>query len=161
MLYGITLARRAVAMIFLGALLSACGQPDYTTLDGESGRFDDWRGRWVLINYWAEWCKPCIEEIPELNHFGQAHSDVAQVFGVNFDAGAIERQQQQAQTLQIGFPVLSQDPAAALGWPRPNALPTTIVIDPEGKVRAQLRGPQTLADLRAAIGIDAEADGAP
>lgn len=144
--------------ILLSLLLSACDSVDYVTLDGAGGQYDDWRGRWVLVNYWAEWCKPCIEEIPELNHFQKLHGDVAQVFGVNFDGGPKERQQQQAEALQIGFPVLLEDPAPASGWERPKALPTTIVIDPEGRIRAQLQGPQTLADLRAAIGLGSEFD---
>ena len=146
------------AWALICAMLAACGEPDYNTLDGRTGQFEDWRGRWVLINYWAEWCKPCIEEIPELNHFHESDAARAQVFGVNFDGGPVERQLQQARQLDIQFPVLRDDPAVALGWERPEALPTTVVIDPEGRLRAQLRGPQTLADLRAAIGAGIESD---
>lgn len=135
-------------------LLSACGKVDYATLDGHAGEFADWRGQWVLINYWAEWCKPCIEEIPHLNRFHDEHVGQARLFGVNFDGGPVDRQSQQAKALDIRFPVLLEDPAVTLGWQRPEALPTTIVIDPEGRVRAQLRGPQTLAQLRAAIDGD-------
>jgi len=46
---------------------------------------DTLKGRWVLINYWAEWCKPCLEEIPELNTFAEAHSEQVSVLGVNYD----------------------------------------------------------------------------
>lgn len=137
--------------IFLTGLLVACGQADFGTLSGAQGKFSDWRGHWVVINYWAEWCKPCIEEIPELNALHRQTGQPLLVYGVNFDGGDPQRQLDQAKRLSIEFPVLSQDPAPALGWERPVALPTTFIIDPEGRISARLQGPQTLASLNAAI----------
>ena len=95
------------------------------------------RGEWLLINYWAEWCKPCIEEIPELNEFARLNAMRARVLMVNYDGAR-------------GDALLESDPAARFGYPRPQALPTTFVIDPDGKLRATLLGPQTVASLGAA-----------
>lgn len=143
-------ALRAAVLLLCG-LLSACGKPDYQTLDSHSGRFADLKGRWILVNYWAGWCEPCIKEIPELNRFAQQFGDRAQVFAVNFDGLQGAELQQEVDKLKFAVPVLLDDPAARLGYERPAALPSTFVIGPDGKLRQVLQGEQTLATLRAAI----------
>jgi thiol-disulfide isomerase/thioredoxin len=143
---------RLLTAVLLAALLTACGKPDYHTLDGGSGRFADHGGRWFLINYWAEWCKPCITELPELNEFQLEYGAQATVFAVNFDGVAGDTLAAQVEKLGIAIPVMLADPAPQLGYERPVALPSTFVFGPDGKLRQVLRGPQTVADLAAAIG---------
>jgi thiol-disulfide isomerase/thioredoxin len=108
------------------------------------------RGQWVVINYWAQWCKPCIEEIPELNTLNHQF-DEATVLGVNYDGASGEDLAQQEQKLGVEFASLAADPSAQLGIPRPVVLPTTLIVDPAGKVVATLIGPQTLDSLAAFI----------
>ena len=60
------------ATIALVLLLGACGDKPET---GGVPRLEDLRGQWVLVNYWAQWCKPCIEEIPELNQLDSERTD--------------------------------------------------------------------------------------
>lgn len=117
------------------------------------------RGQWVLINYWATWCKPCIQEIPELNAVARQYTDVT-VLGVNFDGNSGEKLAEEVQKLGIEFPVLDEDPAAALGTSRPVVLPATLVIDPDGALRDTLVGPQTLDSLALAVGKKKPAHGA-
>ena len=109
------------------------------------------RGQWVLINYWAEWCAPCIKEIPELNEVDRRYPDVT-VLGVNFDGAEGEELRQQVETLGVAFPTLATDPGGAMGLARPQVLPTTRVVDPDGQLHHTLVGPQTLASLAAAVG---------
>ncbi|MDX1654198.1 MAG: TlpA disulfide reductase family protein, partial [Candidatus Competibacteraceae bacterium] len=52
-------------------------------LDGQPVKLSDYRGRWVVLNFWATWCPPCLEEMPELEAFHR--SDSAVVVGVNFE----------------------------------------------------------------------------
>jgi thiol-disulfide isomerase/thioredoxin len=111
---------------------------------------DEFRGHWLVINYWAIWCKPCIQEIPELNALDELPG--VSVLGVNYDGASGDELAQQRDTLGIAFPVLDSDPAAQLGVPRPQVLPTTLVIDPDGNLQNTLLGPQTLESLRAATG---------
>ena len=63
----------------LGLIICLCSlmQPAYAYLDSEGRKInpEDWRGRWVFINYWASWCEPCLEEISEFNQFYQANKD--------------------------------------------------------------------------------------
>jgi len=110
-------------------------------------------GQWLLLNYWAQWCKPCIEEIPELDAFARAHAGKVRVLLVNFDGATGEELAQQARTLGIPAELLLEhDPAPELGLATPQALPTTYVIGPDGKQRGMLQGPQTVASLEEAIG---------
>jgi thiol-disulfide isomerase/thioredoxin len=128
--------------------LAGCDRPD-----SKPGPQDlnELQGHWLVINYWAVWCKPCIEEIPELNRFAEQHAGQVKVFGVNFDNSSGALLQEQVETLQIQFPTLEYDPAVQLGYPRPNVLPTTVVINPQGQVHRILKGPQTLDSLTEAL----------
>ena len=123
--------------------LSACGAAELSTT---SLQLDQLKGQWVVINYWAKWCKPCITEIPELNGLNQDYDQVS-VFGVNYDGSTGDELEQELIELGVEFPTLAVDPAEQLGVPRPRVLPTTLVIDPEGTLRDTLLGPQTLETL--------------
>lgn len=137
-------------------VLTACSKPDYRTADGGSGRFADAHGKWLLINYWAEWCKPCIEEMPALNRFQQQYRDRVLLLTVNYDGAEGESLRQQIAKLGVELPVLLEDPAPVLGFTRPEALPTTLVFDPAGAWHQTLQGAQTAATLAAAIGAQPE-----
>jgi thiol-disulfide isomerase/thioredoxin len=140
---------RHLLCLALAATLTACGGDGHST-SGEL-RLERLRGQWVVVNYWAEWCKPCIAEVPELNALARSYPDVT-VFGVNFDGATGEELTQQERRLGIEFPTLTADPAPDLGLPRPVALPTTLVLDPAGQLSDTLVGPQTLASLALATG---------
>jgi thiol-disulfide isomerase/thioredoxin len=126
-------------------LLSACSPGDNGS-NVAPPRIADLRGQWVVINYWAKWCKPCIREIPELNELDQHYSQVT-VLGVNYDGATGQDLASQLESLGVEFAMLSDDPAASLGLPRPIVLPTTIILTPSGQVSQTLIGPQTLASL--------------
>lgn len=142
---------RALIVFVSLVAISGCSKPDYETADGHSGRFADTRGKWLFINYWAEWCKPCIEEMPELHRFQQEQREHVLLLTVNYDGVQGPALQQQIKKIGIALPVLLHDPASALGFQRPDALPTTLVFDPEGVLRQTLQGPQTASTLAAII----------
>ena len=123
--------------------LSACGSEQSAPTQLQLEKL---QGQWVVINYWAKWCKPCIVEIPELNRLDREFEQVT-VLGVNYDGTTGEELQQELTELGVTFPTLATDPAAQLGVPRPQVLPTTLVIDPNGKLSETLLGPQTLETL--------------
>ena len=140
-----------ISLILISILVSACSEPDFTDHQGNSGKFNDLDGRWMIINYWATWCKPCIEEIPELNEFAKAHTTNVVLFGVEFDQNQGEKLQKNIKKLAIEFPVLLHDPAAMLGIKKPLGLPTTFVFNPRGELHQVLKGPQTKETLLAAM----------
>jgi len=107
--------------------------------------------QWNVINYWAIWCKPCREEIPELNQLNQIENVV--VLGVNFDSKVGEALVSDADDLGIAFDIID-DPASSLNITRPSVLPTTLVLSPEGTLVARLVGPQTAESIMAHIDPD-------
>ena len=107
--------------------------------------------QWNVVNYWAIWCKPCREEIPELNQLNQIENVV--VLGVNFDGKVGEALISDAVDLGITFDIID-DPAAYLNISRPPVLPTTLVLSPEGTLVATLVGPQTAESIMAHIDQD-------
>jgi thiol-disulfide isomerase/thioredoxin len=132
------------ALLFIPLLACSSGDPAPGSL-----RLEDYRGQWLVINYWAQWCKPCIAEIPELNQFDSDYDQVT-VLGVNYDGASGEELEAQLQELGVTFPTLAEDPASQLGTTRPRVLPTTLVIDPQGLLVETLLGPQTVETLAAA-----------
>lgn len=148
---------KGVLIIVLLFCLTACSGSNSGTNSGP--RFElhkqaaqslsDFQGQWLLINYWASWCKPCIEEIPELNALDQ-HADV-QLLAFNFDQLKGETLQAEASRLAIAFPLLLSPPAPLFEQARPSALPATMIIDPQGNFRDWLMGPQTEAGIAARL----------
>jgi thiol-disulfide isomerase/thioredoxin len=113
-------------------------------------------GRWMVINYWATWCHPCREEIPELNAFASQYAATVAVYAVNFDGAQDDDLRVQANELGIDFALLTEDPATQLGYPRPIVLPTTVFINPAGNIVATLLGPQTVDSLAESLEADSE-----
>ena len=102
-------------------------------------------GSWRVVNYWAVWCTPCREEIPELNTLSVYNN--VNVLGVNYDGKQGDALQAQAETLGIEFALLANDPSQDLGTPRPQVLPTTLIVAPDGRLLKTLVGPQTAQAL--------------
>ena len=137
------------ALIFAFVTLSACSQQNFTFSDGTSSTLSDYRGQWLLINYWAVWCKPCIEEIPELNWINEQENIT--VLGYNFDNQSGAALTKQVMKLAIEFPNLSQDPAVLFDQVKPSVLPATMVINPQGEFQSWLLGPQTRESVNSAL----------
>ena len=119
---------------------------DFTTLDEQKHRWSDSQGNWKVVNYFAEWCAPCLREIPELNHFYQQHNNDIDMFAISFDPLNKEQLIALQQKYDIQFPVI--DTLHTLPWNRPpNSLPTTYIIDAGGIVQKQLKGEQSAEKL--------------
>ncbi len=145
----------------LACLLLACSGGDEVPGNTRvSLNLADYEGRWVVVNYWAQWCKPCIKEIPELNSLQNHYPQVA-VLGVNYDGATGEGLQQQIDSLGVAFPTLITEPSAQLGIRLPDVLPTTLILNPEGKLVHTLVGPQTLESLALATGQAAMPEAGP
>lgn len=127
----------------LAGTASAVDMP-LTGIDGETSNLDRYLGKWVVVNYWATWCPPCIVEMPELQAFHDDHADRdAVVIGMN--AEMIGRQQLQAflETYFITYPVYLSGPTQQSELGLIPGLPTTFMVSPEGEVVARQVGPVT------------------
>ena len=152
---------KILSILALVLTFAACTNPEEGA-DNTVSRLNlpDYQGRWLVVNYWAEWCKPCIKEIPELNSLDQRYAQIA-VLGVNFDGNTGAELETQVEKLGIAFPTLLEDPAAQLGMQKPSVLPTTLVFDPDGRLANTLVGPQTLESLALATGQAAMPEAGP
>ncbi len=106
------------------------------------------RGKWVVINYWATWCSPCIEEMPALSRFAADRDDV-RVIGLDFEDAPHERIRAFLDDHPVAYPVAMVAPAEApAGLPAPQVLPTTFVVGPDGKLVKTWVGPLDMRKLR-------------
>lgn len=121
--------------------------PDFAMrdLDGRMHRLADYRGRWVILNYWASWCPPCVDEIPELVAFHDANPRHV-VLGLNFEDLATDRLRAFVAAHGIDYPVLPTGPRAP-DFAALRGLPTTWIFNPEGELIADHVGSITRATL--------------
>jgi thiol-disulfide isomerase/thioredoxin len=108
----------------------------------------------VIINYWATWCAPCRDEIPELNELAHELSESLLVIGVNFDQVMGEELSQQMQSLGIEFDNLLHDPRGIWNLDPVSVLPETLIINTQGELIHRLVGPQTKKSLSALVAAE-------
>ncbi|MFN2362183.1 MAG: TlpA disulfide reductase family protein, partial [Marinobacter sp.] len=113
-------------------MLAGCQNHEFEKPDGTALQWESLRGHWVLVNYWAEWCKPCLEEIPELNDLDRS-ADIV-VLGVNSDDIRGQELIDLGKKMGIEYGMLGEDPGPELGWKTPVGLPATFVVNPEGEM---------------------------
>lgn len=121
---------------------------DLTDTQGTHHRLADLRGRWVVVNFWATWCVPCIQEIPEIGAFARAHPEVA-VIGVAVDAQDAAKVKRFAAKLGHTYPLVLSDDAVAKQVGSPAALPATKIYDPRGDLVYDRAGPVDRKSLEA------------
>ena len=138
------------AFIFI---LISCAKPDLVTSDNKKIFLDDLYGKWVVINYWADWCPPCIKEIPELNKLNAKYSDELNVFLFNFDRLEGEELKNQLRKIDAKVPSLVTDPQSIYNFTIPESLPVTFVINKKGELSNILQGPQTLEEMEKVLNL--------
>lgn len=104
------------------------------TLSGAAASKAEWNGKVVLINFWATWCPPCREEIPEMISLQKQFKDRLQIIGVSEDDDPPEAVLKFAQQKGINYPVIMSTPELIASYGGVPALPTTFLIDTQGRV---------------------------
>ncbi|MET0027363.1 MAG: TlpA disulfide reductase family protein [Candidatus Thiodiazotropha sp.] len=152
-----------VYVFLLGMLLCAqtvLAEPvdfELKGLDGKTYRLSDYRGKWVLVNYWATWCPPCREELPELEVFHNNHKDKdAVVLGVAMERIDPPRLKAFVDEQFLSYPILMTEPAARTELGRIPGLPTSFLVNPKGETVARQVGPVTVEDLESFINNTSE-----
>ena len=134
--------KHKIIQLFCLLLLFACQKNDIEVFNGSNTNLDKLQGNWVVINYWADWCAPCIKEIPELNEFAYENKDIL-VFTFNFDQLDQEDLAPVANKFNIKVPSLVTHPRDIWGIQTPPAVPATFFINPNGELSLSLFRPQT------------------
>jgi len=138
------------AVVFLLGGPALADPVDYSLpdLNGKIHSLADYKGKWVVVNYWATWCPPCQDEIPDLVNFHDRHKDKdAVVIGINFEDIGKEQLEIFVDSFLISYPVLRSEPAAATPLGPVPGLPTTYIIAPDGSPVARQVGPVTAQQL--------------
>jgi thiol-disulfide isomerase/thioredoxin len=109
-----------------------------TGVDGSVQQLSDFRGKWVVVNYWATWCPPCIEEMPELQAFHDDNEAVgAVVIGINSEVVSREKLLEFLDDYFITYPVFTSPPQFESELGSIPGLPTTFLVSPSGSVEAR------------------------
>lgn len=136
--------------IFLLAALCVCN----TTLAAESFTLKDtagkehalsqYKGKWVLVNYWATWCPPCLEEVPDLValYDSRKNKDVV-VIGVVFDYESVKEVNEYVDDMLMSYPIVLGDDTVAQQIGSADVLPKTYIYNPKGKLVKTKRGKVT------------------
>ncbi|MEO8459971.1 MAG: TlpA disulfide reductase family protein [Dokdonella sp.] len=122
-----------------------------TTLDGKSFDLSAQRGKWVIVNFWATWCAPCIKEMPDLSAYVAAHANVTAV-GLAYEDTDRAEIEAFLKAHPVVYPVSQVDsdhPPKDFELPR--GLPTTYLIAPDGTVAKLFTGPIDAKDIDAVI----------
>lgn len=133
------------AITFFSAMPAVASETGFRFVDihGENIDFQDYQGKWVVVNYWATWCPPCLEEIPELVHFHEEHkSNDAVVIGFNMEDHPPKRLSQFVEENMMTYPVIPMSEKMELVGAI-QGLPTTYLLDPTGKPVAMQVGEVT------------------
>ena len=108
---------------------------ELSTLEGKAQRLEDYRGRVLLVNFWATWCAPCLEEMPSIERLRRSlDARRFAVLAVNVGEGP-RAAGDFAKKMDLGFNfLLDRDMKASKAWGA-RVLPATFIVDPDGKVR--------------------------
>ena len=134
--------KKWLAGLFPALLLGICVQAhavDYSLpdLDGRIQSLSQYRGKWVIVNYWATWCGTCRKELPDLVALHEKHRDKdIVVVGINFETIDARTLKAFVAAQKIPYPILRTEPVRHTPLGPVPALPTTYIIDPTGKTVA-------------------------
>ncbi len=153
--------RRFVLLVLMAACVSAGAAEDFTLTDasGKSHRLADYRGKWVIVNFWATWCPPCLEEIPDLVSIKETRRDV-QIFGIAMEFQDAKQVLQFADGMFVNYPIVLGDEKVAARIGKVAGLPTTFIYNPLGKLATRHVGKLTRSQIEQLIGNGSPGAGA-
>ena len=122
-----------------------------TDTDGKTHSLAGYKGKWVLVNYWATWCPPCLAEIPDLIELHENKKNNLVVIGIAVDFRAAKQVTDFAQSMKVTYPIVLGSPEVINQIAPVQGLPTTYLYNPEGKMVAQQVGPVTLESVESYI----------
>ncbi len=152
------LSRIIFAALAISLFASSAIAFDLKDTAGQPQRLSDLKGKWVIVNFWATWCAPCVKEIPDFAAFAKVQGDKVRVLGVALDwdeTGKREADERKvksfAKKVGLTYPLVLGDDKSEKSFGKMKGLPTTIVYDPNGKMVFQKTGPVTQEMLNRVI----------
>ena len=134
---------RIIKLSFFLLIITSCSESDLMIHNQNGLMLEDLKEKNTVINFWADWCPPCIKEIPELNALYEENKDELNVYLFHFDELAGAELDEQLIRFNARIPSLLTSPYQIFGIDIPETLPVTVIIDRDLNVKEVLRGPQT------------------
>jgi thiol-disulfide isomerase/thioredoxin len=145
----------SLALLPAAALAATAAKPALvvTTLDGKTFDLSRQSGKWIIVNYWATWCSPCLKELPDISAYVAEHKETVAAIGLAFEDSDKADIEKYLKAHPISYPVAQidvMDPPK--DFETPKGLPNTYVIAPDGHVAKAFMGPISAKDLDGVIG---------
>jgi len=131
-------------------------------LDGKTLSSAEWKGKVVLVNFWATWCGPCRAEIPDLVDLQNRYRDQLVVIGISEDEGPVDGVRKFAEQYKVNYPIAMTTDEVNERFPGITALPTTYFLDRDGQIVQKhvgiLHARETEATTRLLAGLEVNAE---
>jgi len=115
-------------------------------MQGKTHHLSDYRGKWVLVNYWATWCPPCLHELPELSSLHTAHNGIA-VIGIAMDYSSGKEVAEFGKSHGISYPIVLGNRKVVAQIGELDVLPTSYLFNPAGEQVGYQAGEVTRASI--------------
>ena len=116
-----------------------------TTLDGEEVKLSDFRGKNVVLNFWATWCPPCRDEMPHMQSYYDENKEKQNLeiigFNMTFSGDSVEKVEQFVASYNLTFPIFTTFDESVIDQYGVMTMPSTYFIDEDGRIQSKVLGP--------------------
>jgi len=137
-----------ILLVFLSATVSLAQETksikapslELKDLKGQTVKLGKYKGKVVLVNFWATWCAPCVAEVPELVKWQNEHKDELQILGITYPPASLRKIRRFVRDHGINYPILLGSKATKRLFEPSDNLPITVIIDREGNIVDRIDG---------------------
>ena len=106
----------------------------FQDIKGKRHEFSDYKGKWVVVNYWAIFCPPCRVEIPDLIRFQNDNPEKVAILGMDAGMDEVQRLQEFAKDQKINYPIIPTQNSTMEAFGEVPGLPATYIVSPSGEL---------------------------